>query len=162
MYKNLGSLLRESREQLGLEQAQVAAALGVGQQAVSTWERGRSRPRRPMLPSVAQLLNIDEDVLLDAGGYVEAEAPPPQIQRSRTLPVASLPPERFEDLVAELMGFLYPQGHASRFGGPGEKQFGIDALVVGANGQNLAAAQCKRHAQFGPVAVAAAMGAVTI
>lgn len=121
----------------------MAEALGVGQQAVSTWERDRSRPRRPMVPAVAEALAIDEEALPVAGGYLAADALVPSVQRSRTLPSGMLPPERFEDLVTELLGFLYPNGHASRFGGPGEKQFGIDVLVTGAGGRNLAAAQCK-------------------
>lgn len=162
MDQRLGRLLRESRERLGLEQAQVAAHLGVGQQAVSTWELGRSRPRRAMLRDLAHVLGVAEDVLLDAGAYTTAAAARVLPPRSAVLPLASLPPDRFEDLATELLQLLHTEGHASRFGGPGEKQHGIDVLVAGSDGHNLATGQCKRHLQFGAVAVRGAVHAATI
>lgn len=146
-----------------MEQGELASRLGVGQQAVSTWERGKSRPRRTMLRAVAEALQVDEEELVDAGQYRAASdgVRPPARPLARSLPFDELPPDRFEDLVAELMQALHPDGHATRFGGPGEKQFGIDILVAGEVG-NLATAQCKRHKEFGPAAVKAAVVEVTI
>jgi transcriptional regulator with XRE-family HTH domain len=164
MFEQLGKIIREAREQLGMEQGDVAARIGIGQQAVSTWERGMSRPRRTMLRSVAQELLLDEEVLLEAGGYragSERGVRPPARPLARSLPIDELPPERFEDLVTALMQALHPEGHATRFGGPGEKQFGIDVLIGGDRG-NAATGQCKRHQQFGPAAVKDAVGEVTI
>lgn len=54
---------------------------------------------------------------------------------------------------------MHPDGHASRFGGTGEKQYGIDVLVDGAK---TATYQCKRHQQFGPGDVKNAVGAVQL
>jgi transcriptional regulator with XRE-family HTH domain len=163
MYENLGIKIRSAREASGLEQAELAGKLGVGQQAVSKWERGASRPRRTMLPALATALGLHEDVLLSAGGYLVARSvSPPARPLARVLPFEQLPPDRFEDLVAELMSEMYPGGHASRYGGPGEKQFGIDVLVTGSNKRYLATAQCKRHRSFGPAAVKEAVGEVTI
>jgi transcriptional regulator with XRE-family HTH domain len=163
MYEVLGTVIRERREQLGMEQGELAARLGVGQQAVSAWERGRSRPRRTMLRATADALQLDEELLIDVGAY---RAPQDAIRLparplARSLPIDELPPDRFEDLVTELAKTLHPDGHATRFGGPGEKQFGIDVLVAG-EVRNLATAQCKRHKQFGPAAVDAAVRKVTI
>jgi transcriptional regulator with XRE-family HTH domain len=161
VYERLGFVLRAAREKSGLEQAQVAAALGVGQQAVSTWERGRSRPRRSMIHAVARVLKVDEATLLDVG-YSGTESASPLPPRAATLPFAELPPDRFEDITTEIAQLRHPEGHASRFGGQGEKQFGIDILVTGADGQNIATGQCKRHKQFGKEDVSAAVAAVAI
>ncbi len=65
VYEELGRVVRQARERLGMEQGDLAARVGVGQQAVSTWERGKSRPRRAMVRAVAATLQVDEEVLLD-------------------------------------------------------------------------------------------------
>lgn len=163
MYEVLGQVIRAGRESNGLEQAELAGRLGVGQQAVSRWEGGGSRPRRTMLPALAAALSLQEGDLLKAGGYLASRRPArPQRPLSRVLPFHKLPPERFEDLVADVMTAMYPGGHASRYGGPGEKQFGIDVLVTGSKERHFATAQCKRHLTFGPEAVKKAVAEVTI
>jgi transcriptional regulator with XRE-family HTH domain len=161
--KNFGELIRERREALGLDQVTLAVSLDVGQQAVSGWENGRSRPRRSMLNDVARVLAVDLDTLLDAGGYRTSA---PAVRRpvrplSRALPLEELTEERFEDLLTEVAATLHQDGHASRYGGRGHKQHGIDILVT-ANGTNLATGQCKRHREFGPAAVKKAINEVTI
>jgi transcriptional regulator with XRE-family HTH domain len=164
MYETLGQRIRAAREQLGLEQGELASALGLGQQAVSSWETGKSRPRRAMIQALATELRISVDLLLQAGGYHEDanERPrPPSRPLTRALPLDELSAERFEDLMAEILSCLHPEGHTSRFGGPGEKQFGID-LIVKADEGNAATGQCKRQKEFGPAAVKAAVREVTI
>jgi transcriptional regulator with XRE-family HTH domain len=163
MFEALGRLVRERREALGLEQAEVATELGIRQQAISGWERGRSRPRRAMLRDLARLLSVDESTLIGAGNYLPSKAPAKRPIRSltRVLPLDELPEERFEDLIAEVMVAMQPYGHASRFGGRGHKQYGIDILVTG-DGENLASGQCKRHKEFGPAAVRTAIAEVTV
>jgi transcriptional regulator with XRE-family HTH domain len=163
MHSEIGQLIRERREALGLDQAGLAALLSVGQQAVSGWEGGRSRPRRAMLTDLAKVLSVDEDALVDAGGY---RPPAPAVHLpvrplTRTLPLQELPEDRFEDLIADVMALMFPLGHASRFGGRGHKQYGIDILVT-EGGANLATGQCKRHREFGPAAVLRAINEVTI
>src|SRR5664280_261220 len=163
MYEDLGHVIRERRETLGLDQAELASVLGIRQQAVSGWERGKSRPRRTMLADVARVLATDERLLVDAGAYLP---PKSSIRRpvrplTRVLSLDELPEERFEDLVAEVMGAMHLNGHASRYGGRGHKQHGIDILVTG-DGENLATGQCKRHKEFGPAAVREAINQVTV
>lgn len=164
MYDELGALIRHRREALKLEQTELASLMSVRQQAVSGWERGRSRPRRPALGELAKVLEVTEGELVEAAGYARPKPgiSPPVRSLTRTLPFDDLPEERFEDLTAEVMGHKFPAGHASRFGGRGHKQYGIDSLVTGSAGENLASAQCKRHLKFGPTAVAAAIADVTI
>lgn len=163
MNKDLGQLIRERRESLGLDQATLAANLDVGQQAVSGWENGRSRPRRATLDNVARILEVDLDTLLDAGGY---RPPAPAVRvpvrpLTRALPLDELTEERFEDLLTEVVATLHQDGHASRYGSRGHKQHGIDILVT-ANGTNLATGQCKRHREFGRAAVERAINEVAI
>ncbi|MCF8557703.1 MAG: helix-turn-helix domain-containing protein [Candidatus Nanopelagicales bacterium] len=163
MYEALGRLIRERRESLELDQAALAAQLDVGQQAVSAWENGRSRPRRAMLGDVARVLAIDEDALLDAGEYAPRAGTVggPVRPLTRALPLDSLTEERFEDLLTEVMETLNLGGHASRYGGRGHKQYGIDILVA-SDGTNLATGQCKRQREFGPAAVTKAINEVTV
>jgi transcriptional regulator with XRE-family HTH domain len=156
-------LVREGRERLGLDQAEFGRLVSVGQQAVSRWERGGGRARRAMVVAVADVLGLPVDELLTAAGYVGAvadsplEVSPSVRPRVRTLPFHELSPERFEDVCVEVLGRLHPGGHVSRFGGPGERQYGIDVLLDGALG---ATAQCKRHKHFGPKDVRTAVQAV--
>ena len=171
MGDDLGSLVRDRREGLGLDQAALAAAMGVGQQTVSKWERGASRPRRPTIAKLAKVLNVAEADLVSAATprspeQQSASTSGPVRPLTRTLPVHDLPEERFEDLTVDLMQHMHPSGHASRFGGRGHTQDGIDVLVAdpdaGVAGQNLATAQCKRHQEFGPKKVADAIAEVAI
>jgi len=82
MYETLGRLIRERREVVGLDQKGLAAQLSVGQQAVSGWERGRSRPRRAMLASLARVLAVDGEALVEAGKY----RPPAPVVRQPSVP----------------------------------------------------------------------------
>ncbi|MDQ0029040.1 ATP-binding protein [Arthrobacter bambusae] len=163
MFTELGRVIRERREALGLDQAALAALLDIGQQAVSGWERGRSRPRRAMLTHLAKVLSADENAFIDAGGYRSSASTvrSPLQPLTRALPMDELPEDRFEDFIADVMASMFPDGHASRFGGRGHKQYGIDILVT-ESGRNLATGQCKRHREFGPTAVRKAIGEVTV
>lgn len=162
-YEILGQLIRQRRQALGVDQAVLAQRLGLGQQTVSRWERGKSRPRRSMLTALARVLSIEEEELVEAGRYrlPPSSVSPPVRPLTRALPLHELTEERFEDLLTEVMRALYPQGHTSGYGGRGHKQHGIDILVA-ADGTNLATGQCKRHRQFGPAAVREAINEVTI
>jgi transcriptional regulator with XRE-family HTH domain len=153
MYPEFAVLIVEGRARLGIDQAELGRRVGVGQQTVSRWERGQGRPKRSVATTVAGVLSVDIDEVLAAAGYAGATADSAsealQAVRPlvRGLPIHELAPDRFEDLSTEIAQQLHPEGHASRFGGPGEKQQGIDVLVDGAR---QATVQCKRHRQFGP------------
>jgi transcriptional regulator with XRE-family HTH domain len=161
--EDFASLLKDARQRLGLDQSALARRVNVGQQAVSRWERNLSRPRRAMAVSVATTLDLPIDVVLAAAGYVGAVADSPEEVApsvrplARTLPFHELSSERFEDVCVEIIEHRHPGGHASRFGGPGERQGGIDVLVDGERG---ATGQAKRCDQFGPKAVEDAIKAV--
>ena len=52
--------MRDRREQLGLTQKDVGAAIGVTDAAVSGWESGTSKPRSDRLRSLAEKLSVSE------------------------------------------------------------------------------------------------------
>ena len=52
------------RKKIGLCQYEVAARLGVTQQAVAKWETGTSLPRADLLPKLADVLGCTVDELL--------------------------------------------------------------------------------------------------
>lgn len=58
-----GQRLRARRELCGLSQVQLAEAVGVGQAAVSKWEKGYASPRHDLLPVIARVLGADVDDL---------------------------------------------------------------------------------------------------
>lgn len=157
-------MLAEGRRRLGLDQKGFGQAVGVGQKAVSRWERGVGRPRRAVVVKVADVLGLSVEDVLAAAGYGAVadsadELTLPVRALSQTLPFSQLSPERFEFACLDILEHLYPGGHASRYGGSGETQDGID-LLVKVDGRRGATGQCKRRAQFGPQDVRDAIDAV--
>jgi transcriptional regulator with XRE-family HTH domain len=66
----LSEAIRLRREELGLDQSELAERLGVGQQTVSRWETGSGLPRRERLPQLADALDFDPSHLLRLAGYL--------------------------------------------------------------------------------------------
>lgn len=58
-----GERLRKRRELCGLSQTELATKVGVGQAAVSKWEKGYASPRHDLLPVIAKALGADVDDL---------------------------------------------------------------------------------------------------
>ena len=70
----LGAALRRRREDRGLGQARVAAALGVRQQTVSRWEHGLAVPRPGRVVELAALLELEPAELHRLAGYLPQAA----------------------------------------------------------------------------------------
>jgi transcriptional regulator with XRE-family HTH domain len=70
----LGAVIRDAREQRGMRQRDLAAAVHVGLSSVSGWERGTQSPSAAVLPLLAQALGVTLEV--DADGF-EAVDPAP-------------------------------------------------------------------------------------
>jgi transcriptional regulator with XRE-family HTH domain len=68
----LGEAVRLRREQLGLGQEQLAAALGVRQQTVSRWENGLAVPRPGRVVELAEALELEPSALHRLAGYLPA------------------------------------------------------------------------------------------
>ena len=68
----LGETVRLRREERGLGQEQLAAALGVRQQTVSRWENGLAVPRPARVVELARLLDLEPARLHRLAGYLPA------------------------------------------------------------------------------------------
>lgn len=64
--------IKQARKKMGLNQKEVAAALGVSQPTVSDWEADRKMPTRKNLLRLSELLGVSVDTLLG----VEGRQPP--------------------------------------------------------------------------------------
>ncbi len=56
-------LVRETRQRLGLTQAQLAEELGVSCQSVNRWENGRNMPLPIALKQIEILLRLEKNAL---------------------------------------------------------------------------------------------------
>ena len=59
-----GALIRTLRTQKGLTQKALAEAVGVGDKAVSKWERGQGCPDVSLLPELSRVLGVGLEALL--------------------------------------------------------------------------------------------------
>lgn len=152
-FASFGELTARRRLQAGFAaQQDLATALGIAQQTISRWEKGLSRPRPKDIPTLERLLGTKPGELARAAGY---EVAPASAQADtatsydRALPLSALAPATFESFCAELLTRRYRPsgGTVSRYGGPGQKQHGIDIVVTGPLGTHTF--QCKRVDEFG-------------
>lgn len=68
-----GVLIRALRTQKGLTQKELAEAVGVGNRAVSKWERGLGCPDVSLLPELSRVLGVGLEALLS--GQLDANDP---------------------------------------------------------------------------------------
>lgn len=162
--------IRTERNRHGWNQADLARRLGfVGQQTISRWERGASRPERKTISRLAELLELDANQLFREAGYASATADSPrELERPirplvSRLPLDKLSPDQFEQFMHDLVRLEQQDQKIKvhRFGTQGETQYGID-LIVQRGKKTIATVQCKRRKSFGPAAVRAAVSAVRI
>ena len=73
MKKTLGMMIAELRKQHGMTQLELAEQMGVTDKAVSKWERDLSCPDINSLPTLAQILGVSVEDLMQI--KKEAEAP---------------------------------------------------------------------------------------
>jgi transcriptional regulator with XRE-family HTH domain len=162
----LGELLRAARAEKGWDQAQFATHLGtVSQQTVSRWERGVTRPRKSMIPDIAEVLDIDGGKLLDAMTGTQSPSAGPDLPVRpllSELPLGMLAEDVFERFSVELAEQLYTHPDVVHgYGSRGDKQFGIDVEVRHQEGPPTGI-QCKRTEEFGPADVREAVKALTL
>lgn len=146
-YPTLGALLRKAREANRLDQSDVARYVGLRQQAISTWERGQSRPRANQLPQLCELLDLDLSTVRAAGDYDPILSLTGQ-PRLRMLPFEQLSDEAFEAFVRDLYRGLNPSWEVTRNGSTGYKQYGVDVFAT--KGVERVGIQCKHEKSFGP------------
>jgi len=91
--RDLGRVLKERRETLGMSQGDIADRLDVTQSYVSAWELGKVRRITfEMLRKLSRAYEIDIDVLARASGYAlpVEQRPAPDLSQERL--AALLPP----------------------------------------------------------------------
>jgi transcriptional regulator with XRE-family HTH domain len=60
-----GARLQRLRTKAGLSQAEVAKRIGVGAPSISSWEKGRARPKRGRMVKLAAIIGVPTSDLLD-------------------------------------------------------------------------------------------------
>lgn len=65
MMSPLGEHLRIARDRCGLQQKEVAEAVGVSQGLVSNWENGKKTPSFEQIRALSRVLPIDVTAMLD-------------------------------------------------------------------------------------------------
>ena len=73
MKKTLGTMIAELRKQHGMTQLELAEKMGVTDKAVSKWERDLSCPDINSIPTLAEVLGVSVEELMQV--KKEAEAP---------------------------------------------------------------------------------------
>ena len=68
----LGDFVRLRREELDLDQSELARRLGVNQQTVSKWEQARAVPRPARIGRLAEVLRVEVADLMRYAGYLPA------------------------------------------------------------------------------------------
>ncbi len=63
--------LRRLRSARNISQSELAATLGVSQQAVTKWENNKSKPSLQTVKKIAQVFDVSTDYLLDNEGKKE-------------------------------------------------------------------------------------------
>jgi transcriptional regulator with XRE-family HTH domain len=163
MHRTTAELLEAARKRRALSQEALASTIGVKQQTISRWMKGESAPRATNLAALAAALGLsvpDIEAALAADRQVGRALSPddelPVRPMLATLPFMSLPADRYEQFVVDLMARLHPTAAVSLLGGQGDDQQGFDVQVAHPDGQTINV-QCKRESQFGPQKIAKAV-----
>ena len=78
-----GARLQRLRTKAGLSQAEVAERMGVSAPSVSSWEKGRARPKRGRMAKLAAILGVQTSDLLGDAAPEGMQAAQDLIDRSR-------------------------------------------------------------------------------
>ena len=117
-------LLSKLRTQAGISQADLAKRLGVGQQTVSRWERGKSRPRYDEMGGIAAAVGGNLAELLAAAGYRAEKAAVATFDAP--FPYRLSPSSDGLSVPLDFLGVRFPDAKVHRLGGQGHAQEGAD------------------------------------
>lgn len=96
--RSIGDRIRHARKVAGLNQAELAARVGVSQPAVANWESGVHDPRRLMLSKIADALGVSPDWLA-RGDRSAAEADKQPAAAYLRRPLRHAPVIAFDDAI---------------------------------------------------------------
>ena len=81
MKKTLGTMIAELRKQHGMTQLELAEKMGVTDKAVSKWERDLSCPDINSLPTLAEILGVSVEELMQIKKEAAAEEEAPKVSK---------------------------------------------------------------------------------
>ncbi len=155
-------LLAVARRKAGWNQAELARRLGVGQQAVSKWERGIVAPDDATKAKIAAAFSEDVAAeLMESTEPLAAAAPTTEARQASLvtrLNLGHLTGEQFQAFAADLLQAIYPSATVNIYGVSGDVQEGLDIELRFPEGYRYTA-QCKRVKNFGPEKVKEAVQA---
>ena len=107
-FVELGQRIAELRKEQGITQMQLAEILGVSQQAMNSFEKGRRRVPVSALPLLAKALNVSIESLIDTPTKAASKrGPPPKIQQQ--LERVSALPKSEQRVVMRLIDSMFAQ-----------------------------------------------------
>ena len=109
----IGKRIRAARIANGFSQEDLGDALSVTRSAVSLWEKGRSEPEEQNLESLAEVLKVSKDYLVEGKGKppVKRELPESGYRRDMISRMQRLiETGRFDDLIQTRMERLIKSG----------------------------------------------------
>ncbi len=80
-FKNLGQRIARLRKERGLTQVQLAEILGVSQQHMQSFEKGRRRVPVSALPILSKTLGVPVEELIGMKTHESKRGPTPKLQR---------------------------------------------------------------------------------
>ena len=81
MKKTLGTMIAELRKQHGMTQLELAEKMGVTDKAVSKWERDLSCPDINSLPTLAEILGVSVEELMQIKKEAAEEEEAPKVSK---------------------------------------------------------------------------------
>ena len=81
MKKTLGNMIAELRKQRGMTQLELAEKMGVTDKAVSKWERDLSCPDINSLPTLAEILGVSVEELMQIKKEAAEEEETPKVSK---------------------------------------------------------------------------------
>lgn len=111
--QTIGERLWAAREQMGLTQRALGSRIGVGQAAVSAWEKGQSIPRESTWPLLVRSLGISRHAIETGEGF-EVSLPADRVGEALETPLGlpTMPPDA-EVLIIEAEGLALDRSTAA-------------------------------------------------
>lgn len=106
-YRELGQRITALRRERGLTQVQLAKALGISQQHMLSFEKGRRRMLAGALPTVCEALGVSLEELMGSPMPARRRGPTPKLQRQ--LEQLSRLPRAQQQVVSKMLDAVLQQ-----------------------------------------------------
>lgn len=98
--------LKEQRKQAKLTQKEIAAQIGVSQQAYQKWEKGDKKPTQDKLTKIAELFDVSVDYLLGNADEKKPILETAQVLFRKTVDDFNLTKEQQEQFKIDIDNFI--------------------------------------------------------